>query len=218
MSAEDNSSRGEIKEGRSPDISCDDKPACSLLCPQTQKARGGGRAWNRRKQAFDEVHDVWNFNEWRWKGQMVTITHVDRTQIRGSVPGLLRSHLQAFIKEGHPPGARSWPTSVQKVAPWMCVNSVMQHLHKTPTATLTGQVLLLKIVVAIFKFNRQQVWQVLIKVALSDTYSQLDSLCSFHMFPCMCPCAHVPHRISAVYLYIFMLSDRIFQFHSSTSL
>lgn len=60
MSAEENCNRGEIKEGSSPDISCDDKPACSLLCPQTQKAGVGGRrrgrARKRSNQAFDEEH------------------------------------------------------------------------------------------------------------------------------------------------------------------
>lgn len=171
MSAEENSNRGEIKEGRSPDISCDEKPACSLLCPQTQKARGGG-VTERSNQAFDEVHNVWNFNDEGWKGQMVTFTHVNGTQIKVSVPGLQRSHLQFFIKVRHPPGVCSWPISVQKVAPWLYFNSVAQHLHKSPTATLKGWVLL-KIAVAIFKFNRQQVWQLSVKVALRYTYKKL---------------------------------------------
>lgn len=193
MSAEENSNRGEIKEGRSPDISCEDKPACSLLCPQTHEARGGerrrgrgrGRACNRSNQAFDEMCNVWNFNDSGWKGQMVTITHVDRTQIRGSVPGLLGSHLQAFIKVRHPPGAYSWPTSVQEVAPWMCLNSVMQHLHETPTATLKGRAAPLKIAVVIFKFNIQQVWQLSVKAALNQTISCISST-PLHVFICSC--------------------------------
>lgn len=175
MSAEENSNRGEIKEGRSPDISCDEKPACSLLCPQTQKARGGRerRESNRENQPFDEVHNVWNFNDDGWKGQMVTITHVNGTQIKVSVPGLQRSHLQFFIKVRYPPGACSWPISVQKVAPSLYFNSVAQPLHNSPTATLKGWVLLLKIAVAIFNFNRQQVWQLSVKVALRYAYKKL---------------------------------------------
>lgn len=59
---------------------------------------------------------------------MVTITYVNGTQIKVSVPGLQRSHLQFFIKVRHPQGSVLGPI-LFRTLPLDCTLTLLRNIY-----------------------------------------------------------------------------------------